>query len=224
MKVTDRAALGTFRAQQSTGGAVDAVLTRMVDVGISVLALAFLGPLLLLVAVLVVATNPGPVFFAHRRIGYKGQSFPCFKFRTMVVDAEQQLEELLAICPLAQAEWALDHKLRNDPRITRIGAFLRRSSIDELPQLFNVLRGEMSIVGPRPIVVAEIVRYGRHFADYCRTRPGITGLWQINGRNDVSYRRRVALDATYARTRSVAGDVRIIALTFPAVLAARGSY
>jgi len=142
----------------------------------------------------------------------------------MVVDSEQRLKELLASNPDARAEWARDFKLRRDPRITPIGNFLRKTSIDELPQLLNVLRGEMSIVGPRPIVEGEIERYGRYFADYSRVKPGITGLWQVSGRNNVHYRRRVALDVTYARNKSLALDLRILAMTVPAVLLAKGSY
>ena len=133
-------------------------------------------------------------------------------------------DRLEASDPIARLEWEKDHKLRNDPRITRLGSFLRKSSLDELPQLFNVLRGEMSLVGPRPIVDAEVVRYGRYFADYCSVRPGITGLWQISGRNDVSYRRRVALDVAFARARSRSLYVRILAGTVPSVLVRRGSY
>ena len=194
------------------------------DLIICICALIFLMPLLVVIAMFVFVSDPGPVFFAHRRIGRDGQSFSCFKFRSMVTDAEQRLQQHLASDPIARAEWIKDHKLKSDPRITKIGDLLRRSSIDELPQLFNVLRGDMSIVGPRPIVRDEVVRYGRYFADYCRTKPGITGLWQISGRNDVSYRRRVALDTTYSKTRSLGFDLRIMLLTIPAVLAARGSY
>jgi exopolysaccharide production protein ExoY len=202
----------------------DAVAIRALDITISVLALIFLAPLLIFVAVAVYFTDPGPIFFAHRRIGRNGQAFPCLKFRSMVIDADRRLSELLSMDPHARFEWEQDHKLRNDPRITVIGAFLRRSSIDELPQLVNVLRGDMSIVGPRPIVEDEIVRYGRKFKMYCRVRPGITGLWQVSGRNDISYRRRVACDVIYARSKSLIFDLKIILMTLPAVLHAKGSY
>jgi lipopolysaccharide/colanic/teichoic acid biosynthesis glycosyltransferase len=141
----------------------------------------------------------------------------------MVSDADVRLVQLLAESAQAREEWARDHKLRRDPRITPIGSFLRRSSLDELPQLFNVLKGEMSLVGPRPIVHSEIERYGRYFREYCRVRPGITGLWQISGRSNVSYRRRVALDVTYVRSKSLVLDIKILALTLPCVLVARGS-
>ena len=203
---------------------IDALAVRLLDMLVASAALIFLAPLLLLVAALVFIVDPGPIFFAHRRLGRDGRTFPCLKFRSMVVDSEQRLKELLASNPDARAEWARDFKLRRDPRITPIGNFLRKTSIDELPQLLNVLRGEMSIVGPRPIVEGEIERYGRYFADYSRVKPGITGLWQVSGRNNVHYRRRVALDVTYARNKSLALDLRILAMTVPAVLLAKGSY
>ena len=126
--------------------------------------------------------------------------------------------------PEARAEWDKDNKLRNDPRVTALGRFLRKSSIDELPQLLNVIRGEMSVVGPRPIVASEVARYGGYFGHYCSVRPGITGLWQVSGRNNVSYRRRVACDVMYARTQSLPLNIRIMAATVPAVTFARGSF
>jgi lipopolysaccharide/colanic/teichoic acid biosynthesis glycosyltransferase len=197
---------------------------RVLDIVVSLAALIFFAPLLVFVSIAVYVTDPGPIFFAHRRIGRDGRAFACLKFRSMVVDAERRLAEVLSQNPQARLEWEQDHKLRKDPRITPIGAFLRRSSLDELPQLVNVLRGEMSVVGPRPIVEAEIIRYGRQFRMYCRVRPGITGLWQVSGRNNISYRRRVACDVLYARSKSFALDVAILARTLPAVLLAKGSY
>jgi len=142
----------------------------------------------------------------------------------MAVDAEFRLAEVLASDPVARAEWAKDFKLRHDPRVTMIGKFLRRSSLDELPQLFNLMRGEMNLVGPRPIVEGEIARYGWRFKHYCAVKPGITGLWQVSGRNDVSYRTRIALDCIYSRRRSSKLDFWVLAATLPAVLARRGSY
>lgn len=202
---------------------VDACLTRAMNLSVAVLALVFLAPLLLVIAGAIRLSGSGPVLFAHRRIGRNGDTFPCFKFRSMVTDADERLMRMLANDAEARQEWETTHKLRRDPRITRIGLFLRRSSMDELPQLLNVLRGEMSIVGPRPIVAGEVERFGRYFADYCSTLPGITGLWQISGRSNLSYRRRVALDVAYARSRSFGLDLRIMVMTLPAVLAARGS-
>jgi lipopolysaccharide/colanic/teichoic acid biosynthesis glycosyltransferase len=204
------------------GRASDALLVRTLDVSIALAVILFALPLLLIIAMAVATQGPGGIVFAHQRIGKDGKPFKCLKFRSMVRDAEARLKDLLDNDPEARAEWARDHKLRKDPRITPIGDFLRRSSLDELPQVFNVLRGEMSIVGPRPIVVAEIDRYGRRFCDYCSVKPGITGLWQVSGRNDVSYRRRVALDTVYARRKSFALDVKILFLTVPAVLLGSG--
>jgi len=203
---------------------LDVMAVRILDVGVASCALIFLGPLMVLVACLVYVVDPGPIFFAHRRLGKDGRTFPCLKFRSMVTDAEFRLQKLLATDAEAREEWARDYKLRRDPRITPIGNFLRKSSIDELPQIFNVLRGEMSIVGPRPIVEGEVERYGRYFVDYSRVKPGITGLWQVSGRNNVSYRRRVALDVSYARNKSVVLDLRILVMTVPAVFMARGSF
>jgi lipopolysaccharide/colanic/teichoic acid biosynthesis glycosyltransferase len=202
----------------------DQTLTTGMNVAVALIALLFLLPVMLLVALAVYAQDGGPILFAHRRIGLNGRTFHCLKFRSMAVDAEARLAELLATDPAARAEWEKDHKLRQDPRVTRLGAFLRKSSLDELPQLFNVLRGDMSLVGPRPIVEAEVGKYGRRFRDYCAVKPGITGLWQVSGRNDTSYRTRVALDCMYARRRSVGLDAYIIAATVPAVLTRRGSY
>jgi lipopolysaccharide/colanic/teichoic acid biosynthesis glycosyltransferase len=202
----------------------DARVTRLMDLALALTALLFFLPLMLVIALCIWLSDPGQILFAHRRIGRGGRHFHCLKFRSMAVDAEARLTELLATDPVARAEWARDHKLKSDPRITAIGRFLRKSSLDELPQIFNVLRGEMSLVGPRPIVDAEALRYGRYFAHYCSVRPGITGLWQINGRNNTSYRRRVAYDVAYSRSRSTLFDVKILAMTVPSVMLARGSY
>ncbi|MDB5453372.1 MAG: rfbP [Caulobacteraceae bacterium] len=203
---------------------LDQWLTETMNFVVALLALIFLAPLMLAVALAVYAQDGGPVLFAHRRLGKNGTYFRCLKFRSMAIDAEQRLAALLASDPDARAEWDKDHKLRNDPRVTRLGLFLRKSSLDELPQLFNVLRGEMSLVGPRPIVEAEIAKYGRRFSHYCAVKPGITGLWQVSGRNDTSYRTRVALDCVYAKRRNVWMDFAVLASTVPAVLARRGSY
>ncbi|WP_340318248.1 sugar transferase [Rhizorhabdus argentea] len=202
----------------------DAIMIRLLDIVVSLGLLIFLAPLMLIVASMVYLTNPGPIFFAHRRLGLNGGTFPCFKFRSMVVDAEQRLAHLLATDAAAREEWDRDFKLRCDPRITSIGNFLRKTSLDELPQFVNVLRGEMSLVGPRPIVQGEVERYGRYFSEYSRVKPGITGLWQVSGRNNVHYRRRVALDVSYARNKSLGLDLRILVMTVPAVVLAKGSF
>lgn len=196
---------------------------RLLDIGLAIPLIIFFAPLLIFIMILVRSSSKGPALYLHKRVGYHGETFSCFKFRTMTIDADARLARLLEQDPIARTEWMFDHKLRHDPRVTPLGRFLRRSSIDELPQLFNVLQGTMSLVGPRPIVSAEIARYGRHFSHYTAVRPGITGLWQVSGRNNTSYRRRVALDVVYARRKSVKLYGRIVMLTVPAVLLQRGS-
>jgi lipopolysaccharide/colanic/teichoic acid biosynthesis glycosyltransferase len=202
---------------------VDRTVIRCLDVVIAVSGLLFVSPLIVVVIILL-ATEGGPILFAHRRIGLGGKSFYCLKFRSMVVDAEERLACLLRDDPGAREEWLRDHKLRKDPRVTRFGQFLRRSSVDELPQLLNVLRGQMSIVGPRPIVDAELPRYGRRIASYYAVKPGITGIWQVSGRNDVEYRRRVAMDCVFAKSLRPSLYLYLVVATIPAVLARRGSY
>lgn len=196
---------------------------RAIDISGAAFALIFFAPILLAVVIAMLLCDRGPVLFRHKRIGQDGREFLCLKFRTMVVDADERLAQLLATCPESRASWLRDQKLKNDPRVTLVGKFLRVSSLDELPQFWNVLVGEMSLVGPRPITQSEVGRYGRYFVDYVSVRPGITGLWQISGRNDVSYRRRVAMDVTYARSQSLTLYMRILVFTVPAVLMARGS-
>ncbi len=210
------------RSRGSRGRAREAT-KRVLDLVISATALVFLAPLMIAVALVIKLGDRGPAIFAHTRIGRGGEAFKCYKFRSMVTDAEARLKKLLAEDPEAAAEWARDQKLRCDPRITPVGAFLRKTSLDELPQLFNVLKGEMSIVGPRPIVLGEVARYGEFFEDYARVNPGITGLWQVSGRSDTTYAERVALDRRYAQTWTVLGDVMIILKTIPAVLLKKGA-
>lgn len=202
---------------------IDEFGIRLCDILVSLTAIVFFAPLLTVLAIAVFVSDPGPIFFGHKRIGRDGRTFRCFKFRSMVVDADKRLAEILARDPVARNEWQLAHKLSNDPRITAIGGLLRRSSLDELPQLFNVLRGEMSLVGPRPIVVEEAWHYGRYLQHYLAIKPGVTGLWQVSGRSNTSYRRRVALDVAWCRSRSVTLYWKIILRTIPAVLLANGS-
>jgi lipopolysaccharide/colanic/teichoic acid biosynthesis glycosyltransferase len=219
----DRGA-AAYAIDPTAGSARGLLLIRIADILFSSAMLLLFLPLMLLIAIAVYVTDPGPIIFGHRRVGRHGRSFKCLKFRSMVVGAEARLQQLLASDPALQAAWDRDHKLPADPRITRIGGFLRASSLDELPQLINVLRGEMSLVGPRPISEAEVPRYGRYIADYYQTTPGVTGLWQISGRNDVSYRRRVALDVAFSRSLNLKLYMRILVMTVPAVILARGSY
>ena len=166
----------------------------------------------------------GPVFFRQNRIGRGGQTLHLLKFRTMVCNAEEVLQKYLRENPDLREEWEADQKLRNDPRITKVGAWLRKTSLDELPQLWNVVWGEMSLVGPRPIVDDEIVKYGSAFASYTRVRPGMPGLWQVSGRNDLSYKQRVHLDRFYICNWSTWLDILILAKTFPVVLGRKGAY
>lgn len=212
------------RAARTETGAISTAFVRLLDILVAGLALIVLAPLLLVVAGMIALSRSGPVLFRQTRIGRHGVMFTCLKFRTMHRDSDAMLADLLARCPQSRAEWAQDQKLRNDPRVSAFGRFLRRTSIDELPQLWNVLVGDMSIVGPRPIVVSEAVRYGRYLRHYQATRPGITGVWQVNGRNDTSYRRRIACDVVYSRSVSLATNLRIIFCTVPVVLKARGAY
>lgn len=200
------------------------IVIRIFDIVVSAFAILFFAPLMLLIALAILLFDRGPIFFGQQRIGKCARLFRCLKFRTMVVDAEARLAELLSNDPVARAEWAAEQKLQNDPRVTPLGVFLRRSSLDELPQLFNVLLGDMSLVGPRPIVIDEVRRYGRYFGNYCTVRPGITGLWQVSGRNDIKYRRRVALDVSYIRSKDLFFNLKILYLTIPNVLLARCSY
>ncbi|ARS26162.1 sugar transferase [Sphingomonas sp. KC8] len=197
---------------------------RVVDMMVAIAVLLAVLPVLALLCCATWLQDGANPIFVHRRIGLGGRSFPCLKIRTMVRDADARLRHLLETDPAAAAEWTRDQKLRCDPRITPFGAFLRKSSLDELPQLLNVIAGHMSLVGPRPIVQGEVARYGRYFRHYCLVRPGITGLWQVSGRNDTSYRRRVAIDTVYSRSKTVLGDLAIIGRTVPALMLSRGSY
>lgn len=196
-------------------------LKRMVDIGLALLMLPIIIPIVA-VLYLPVRREGGPGFFGHARIGRDGAVFRCWKIRTMVPDAQARLEALLASDPAARAEWERDRKLRNDPRVTRLGNFLRRTSLDELPQIWNVLKGDMSLIGPRPVTAEELERYDYHVWAYLAMRPGITGLWQVSGRNDLSYAERVQLDVSYCQSVSFGTDMRILARTAGAVLQRTG--
>ena len=197
---------------------------RIIDIVIALTGIVLLAPLLIICFVATVVTSPGPALFRHRRVGFNGRYFDCLKFRTMVTDAPERLRQLLESNPIAAAEWAANRKLRYDPRITAIGAILRKSSLDELPQLFNVLRGEMSIVGPRPVTEEELVRYSDSVGAYLACRPGITGLWQVSGRSTTTYCKRVACDTFYARNWSIALDAKILIVTVPSLLFSDSAY
>jgi exopolysaccharide production protein ExoY len=208
----------TFRGVLPTyGRPVGGVLKRSIDVVGSLLLIGLLAPLFVCTMILVRLFVGGPVIFRHRRVGVGGTRFVCYKFRTMVTDGDKVLERYLAANPDAAGEWKRTRKLRDDPRVCSVAKVLRKSSLDELPQLFNVLRGDMSLVGPRPIVDDEIRHYGPCFEECFQARPGLSGLWQVSGRNGVSYERRVALDRYYARRWSIWVDMRILLKTVATV-------
>jgi len=194
---------------------------RTIDIAIALAAIILLSPLMILIAVLIKFAMGSPIIYAHPRVGYNGKKFRCFKFRTMIKYPDETLTQFLATRPDAAHEWRERRKLRNDPRVTIVGRVLRICSLDELPQLINILKGEMSCVGPRPIVTAELDRYGVDAQEYLRSRPGLTGLWQVSGRSDTSYAMRIALDCEYVRTWSIWVDLKILLKTIPAVLSFR---
>ena len=200
------------------------VIKRCGDIALVLVSM----PLALLVvgciAAVVKLSSPGPVFYSHRRIRKGGAFFSMWKFRTMCIDSAEVLEGYLAHNPKARVEWNTTHKLRQDPRITRVGFFLRRYSLDELPQLWNVLAGQMSLVGPRPIVAAEVEKYAEHFDCYCRVKPGLTGLWQVSGRSEVTYQRRVELDCEYVEQWSLIREIVILFKTFASVVNQDGAF
>jgi exopolysaccharide production protein ExoY len=211
---------GVEPAKSFTGG----MLKRALDVLVALTGIAVLWPLMLMVIVAIRCSDPGPAIFGHERIGLNGRRFKCLKFRSMITNSEAALRELLERDEAAAAEWAQSQKLKNDPRVTRLGKVLRETSLDELPQLWNVVKGDMSIVGPRPIVSAEVTRYGNAFPSYAATKPGITGLWQVTGRSDCTYEERVSLDVAYVQNWSILSDLYIIAKTVVVVFGRKGSY
>jgi Undecaprenyl-phosphate galactose phosphotransferase WbaP len=196
---------------------------RTFDIVVASAMLLFAFPAMFFIAVLMFSTDRGPILFSHERIGQNGKRFRCLKFRSMVVDSQEALRRHLELIPQARAEWDATQKLHDDPRVTPLGRFLRVTSLDELPQLINVIRGEMSLVGPRPIVQDEVVRYAEQIEHYAAVRPGITGLWQVSGRSDVDYDQRVQLDTLYVRQWSFIGDIVILVKTVKVVVMRTGS-
>ncbi|OOF86124.1 undecaprenyl-phosphate galactose phosphotransferase WbaP [Rodentibacter ratti] len=199
------------------------ILKRTMDILGSLAIITLLSPVLLIIYFLI-KRDGGNAIYGHPRIGRNGKEFKCLKFRSMVVNSKEVLEHLLATDPEAKAEWDKDFKLRNDPRITKIGAFIRKTSLDELPQLFNVLKGEMSLVGPRPIIKDELERYEEDVDYYLMAKPGMTGLWQVSGRNDVDYETRVYFDSWYVKNWSLWNDIAILFKTVNVVLKRDGAY
>jgi len=198
-------------------------LKRVFDFFAAAFLLTIMSPLFAYVGYKV-TRDGGSAFYGHERVGRNGKKFKCYKFRSMIINSQEVLENLLAADPVAKAEWDKDFKLKNDPRITRIGQFLRKTSLDELPQLWNVLKGDMSLVGPRPIVQNELSRYGANKEYYLMTNPGMTGLWQVSGRSDTDYDRRVYLDVWYAKNWSLWYDIAILFKTINVVVHHDGAY
>ncbi len=198
---------------------------RIFDIVVAILLIPFLLPIIGFIALLIKLDSRGPIFFAHTRVGKDGKPIKVYKFRTMCVDAEEKLKELLRKDPEARKEWETYFKLKNDPRVTRVGRFLRKTSLDELPQIFNVIKGDMSFVGPRPVVKEEIEKYYKDLAVfYYKVKPGITGLWQVSGRNDTDYNLRVRLDIQYVLNWSFWLDLLIMLKTIKVVLKREGAY
>jgi len=197
---------------------------RAFDVAGALAMCAMFAPAIVFAGALVWQQSGRPVLFKHRRVGKGGQGFDVYKFRSMVKDAESKLAELLQADPQAAAEWASSHKLKQDPRVTAIGRFLRKTSLDELPQIINVLKGEMSLVGPRPVVEHELEKYGASLPYYLSVKPGLTGLWQISGRSDVTYAERVAMDVQYTRELTLLGDFIIVLKTAKLLVSQRSAY
>jgi len=204
--------------------AVDQYLKRVFDYLLSFGLVALFSPVLLMLFVIVYISTKGHPFFTHERIGYRGKKFHVWKFRTMHIDAQDRLKIILEECGASRKEWEKDFKLKNDPRVTKIGNLLRKTSLDELPQLINVLKGEMSLVGPRPIIEDEIIKYGEFYYYFIAVKPGISGLWQVSGRNDIDYDERVQLDVWYVRNWSIELDIEILIKTAIVVLGRKGCY
>lgn len=203
---------------------VQQIVKRCMDLAVVAVAGILLAPLFLALAVIIKVTSRGPVIYGHERVGRGNSRFRAWKFRTMVDNAEKLIEEYLAQYPELREEWERDHKLKNDPRVTAVGRFMRKWSIDELPQLWNVLVGEMSAVGPRPIVPNEIVTYGEHFEIFCSVLPGMTGLWQVCGRNDTTFEERIKLGVYYIHRWSPWLDLYLLGRTVKTVLFSKGAY
>jgi exopolysaccharide production protein ExoY len=214
--------MGTHAGAAHTAGTAD-LAKAVFDRIFAALALLFFAPFLIVISMVIFFSDGGPILFRHKRVGRDGRTFNCLKFRTMANDAEQRLNAILEADPEARAEWEANQKLEDDPRITCVGEFFRKTSLDELPQFWNVLRGEMSVVGPRPIVADEARHYGENYRDYLSVRPGVTGLWQVMGRSRTTYAERVAMDVEYVRNRSFRMDISIILKTIKVMLARDGA-
>lgn len=200
------------------------IIKRLFDLLLSLIGSIIIAAVGVFIATLIFIDDPGPVIYAHRRVGKNGKEFNCYKFRSMVLDSDRKLAEYLASHPEAKVEWERDFKLKDDPRVTKIGAFLRKTSLDELPQIINVLKGDMSLVGPRPITKEEVPKYGVYIKDFYMVLPGITGLWQVSGRSDTTYEERVQMDSWYVRNWSVWLDLVLLLKTFAVIKSFKGAY
>jgi undecaprenyl-phosphate galactose phosphotransferase len=200
-------------------------IKRIFDICFSFLLILICLPVFFLLALAIRISSEGKILYAHKRVGRGGKVFTCYKFRTMYADAEHRLKAILSKNPALQSEWEQSYKLKCDPRVTPLGAFLRKTSLDEFPQFWNVLKGDLSIVGPRPVVQEELITHiGTRATRILTIRPGLTGLWQVSGRSDTSYQKRIELDEQYIRDRSFWLDLKIIARTIPAMLFSKGAY
>ena len=225
---------GMAKAKSTDGEALFVLVTtprpisltskRIADIILALCGIVLLAPFFVICYVATACFSPGPVLFRHKRVGFNGKQFDCLKFRTMAIDASELLRRHLEADPAAAAEWIATRKLRNDPRVTTMGALLRKSSLDELPQFFNVLKGDMSVVGPRPVTEEELERYFDAIDAYYACRPGITGLWQVSGRSTTTFQRRVVLDSYYVHHWSMILDAKIIMATIPEVCFSNTAY
>ena len=213
-----------FSVRNNLRSRANRLLKQIFDWCLTLVGTLCISPFLLLIGLWIYYDSPGPVIFKHRRIGKGGKEFYCYKFRTMCMDSKEKLKKLLEMNPEAKKEWTENFKLKHDPRVTRSGSFLRSTSLDELPQIFNVLKGEMSLVGPRPIIKEEIHYYGKYIDDYYMVQPGITGLWQTSGRSDTGYEQRVQMDTWYVRNWDFWFDVVLLWRTLKVVIQRKGAY
>jgi undecaprenyl-phosphate galactose phosphotransferase len=213
-----------FRVRNNLKNKWNRAIKLVFDKVATILGGIVIAPVFLLIMLWIKMDSPGPVIFKHKRIGQNGKEFYCYKFRTMCADARERLEELLRTNPELKKEWEENFKLKNDPRVTRSGKYLRSTSLDELPQIINVLKGEMSLVGPRPIIAEEIHYYGKYIDDYYMVRPGITGMWQTSGRSDTGYEQRVQIDTWYVRNWDFWFDVVLLWRTMKVVIQRKGAY
>lgn len=218
-----RGVMPTRKTAISGGSPLDLAYTAL-NQAIALAVILAISPLLVYIAFRIWREDGAPITFGHYRVGQRGELFQCMKFRTMVRNSQEVLAELLRTDEAARAEWARDHKLRDDPRVTPIGRLLRRTSLDELPQLFNILRGEMHFVGPRPVTIEELSRYGSRKRHYLSVRPGLTGLWQVSGRNNTTYEQRVQFDSEYVERRNPLFDAWIVLRTFKVLVTREGAH